>query len=100
LRYLLALILAFASYLKRGSVLLRRFGGAIPRKGHKMVALEQGELNSELEYDDRVGELREAQALLFFLNALHCRHFGRLVGSGHFRSLGRGLVGTHAGENA
>jgi hypothetical protein len=36
---LLALILAFSSYLKRGSVLLRRFGGAILRKGHKIAVV-------------------------------------------------------------
>jgi hypothetical protein len=36
---LLALNLAFASCLKRGSVLLRRFGGAILRKGHKIAVV-------------------------------------------------------------
>ncbi len=40
------------------------------------------------------------QALLFFPNALYCGHFVSLVGSGYLRSLGGGLVGTHAGENS
>lgn len=45
-------------------------------------------------YDDERALLRIFQALIFFPNALHRRHFGSL--SGRLCFLGGGLVGTHA----